>query len=226
MISEITLEIHKTLTGKHGLRMDQQQFVELNDSVFQKYGLIEEKENRDVADIIKNKEIIDSLFPHRPEEWRQTVAKEIHDAFWSLSYPNWTLRNDARTTLAELSRMGLKMAIVSNHHDTNLSRYLESLGIGQFFSYVVTSMQEGARKPDKRIFIKSLMLLQVQPEEAIFVGDSLKHDIAGARAAGLSSILIADGVSIDSPGGIKPDYTVRNLSEVPGIISRTINGLD
>ena len=47
---------------------------------------------------------------------------------------------------------------------------------------VVVSAEEGWRKPHRSLFEKALRELASVPEEAVFVGDSPTHDIAGAQA--------------------------------------------
>jgi putative hydrolase of the HAD superfamily len=218
VILDATLSLHELMTD-YGLRMGPQSFVGLNNSIFRRYALIEEKENRDVADVIKYRELVDALFPDGQEAWRSRVADEANERFWRMAMANWMVRQNARASLERLEVLGLKMAIVSNHQNPDLPRQLEEFGLARYFSSVVTSMREGTRKPDKRIFEKSLSLLHMHPEEAIFVGDSLKHDIAGAKSVGMRSILIADGTSIDLTGEVRPDYIVRDLDEIPPILA-------
>ena len=45
-------------------------------------------------------------------------------------------------------------------------------------------------KPSPRLFIQALDALRVSPQDALFVGDSLRHDVRGARAVGLRTVWI------------------------------------
>ena len=71
-------------------------------------------------------------------------------------------------------------------------------------------------KPSGKIFMKSLIDLQVMPEDTIHVGDNLYSDIHGAITNGLSSIWVKgyDDRDIISP----PTYTVERLEEIKDII--------
>jgi putative hydrolase of the HAD superfamily len=51
-------------------------------------------------------------------------------------------------------------------------------------------------KPHPSIFTAALQLVDVAPNEAVMVGDSLRHDIEGALSAGMGGILLHRG---DSP---------------------------
>jgi putative hydrolase of the HAD superfamily len=54
----------------------------------------------------------------------------------------------------------------------------------------VSPLTFGVGKPDPAIFTEALALLSVSPEHALYVGDSHHHDVLGARAAGLTPVLI------------------------------------
>jgi putative hydrolase of the HAD superfamily len=45
-------------------------------------------------------------------------------------------------------------------------------------------------KPDPRIFRRALERLGAEPSEALHVGDSPEHDLAGARAVGIAALLV------------------------------------
>ena len=86
--------------------------------------------------------------------------------------------------VSELTRLGLRLAVVSNW-DVALAEHLERIGLAGRFEAVVTSAEAGAPKPDSRIFELALERLQVRPERALHVGDS-EADEEGARAAGMA----------------------------------------
>ena len=90
----------------------------------------------------------------------------------------------APEAVAELERLGLRLAVVSNW-DVALLGYLEGLGLARHFVTVVTSAEAGAPKPDPRIFELALERLRVPPSRALHVGDS-EADEVGARAAGMA----------------------------------------
>jgi putative hydrolase of the HAD superfamily len=55
-------------------------------------------------------------------------------------------------------------------------------------------------KPDPRIFRAALDALGVAPEEALYVGDLYEVDVVGARAAGISAVLLAQPEAGSPPG--------------------------
>jgi putative hydrolase of the HAD superfamily len=90
----------------------------------------------------------------------------------------------AAEAVAELERLGLRLAVVSNW-DVALPEHLEKLGLARYFATVVTSAEAGAPKPDPCIFELALARLGVPPSRALHVGDS-EADELGARAAGMA----------------------------------------
>jgi putative hydrolase of the HAD superfamily len=79
------------------------------------------------------------------------------------------------------------VAVVSNW-DVSLGAVLDRLGVS--VDAVVASAAVGAAKPDPAIFAAALDRLGVAPADAVHVGDSLEHDVAGARASGLRAVLL------------------------------------
>jgi putative hydrolase of the HAD superfamily len=66
---------------------------------------------------------------------------------------------------------------------------LSDLGVEEFFATVVISGDIGINKPDARIFHLALQKTGLQPEGAVYVGDT-EEDIAGSLTAGIGPILI------------------------------------
>jgi putative hydrolase of the HAD superfamily len=97
---------------------------------------------------------------------------------------------DAARVVEELKRAGLLVAVISNTEDGRLADSLEAAGLGGRFDLLVDSHLVGCRKPDEAIFQLALARLGVEPQEAVFVGDSYAHDALAARSAGLGAVLL------------------------------------
>jgi putative hydrolase of the HAD superfamily len=118
-----------------------------------------------------------------PDRYFEAVYREfgLHGA--------WQLRPGARALLDKLFRVGLRLGIVSNF-DRRLYRILDDLGIRGYFEQVVISSEVGADKPSPKIFMVALSRFQVRPEEMLHVGDDEATDGVGARAAGISALIV------------------------------------
>lgn len=99
------------------------------------------------------------------------------------------LYDDALPTLEALRAQGKRLGILSNF-SANLENVLRALGAHRYFSFFVVSALVGAEKPDARIFDAMVRAARVPRDEIVYVGDSIFHDVAGARAAGLAAILV------------------------------------
>jgi putative hydrolase of the HAD superfamily len=118
--------------------------------------------------------------------------------------------------LAPLSRR-YRVGIVSNFYG-NLAAVCREVGLAPFLSVVVDSAQVGCAKPDPRIFRIALEAVGVQPAQAVFVGDSMRRDMAGARGVGMPHIwLRARGSSEEGPC-CPGDPVVGTLEEVRGML--------
>ncbi|MFX0061519.1 MAG: HAD family hydrolase [Candidatus Hermodarchaeota archaeon] len=83
------------------------------------------------------------------------------------------------------------LALISNFdHPPHIHSLLSTLNLTEFFDIIIISGEVGVRKPDPRIFSLALEATNLQPTEVVYVGDTLKDDVQGARAAGIFPVLI------------------------------------
>lgn len=97
----------------------------------------------------------------------------------------------------------VRLVVVSNW-DVSLHDVLDDTGLAPLLDGVVTSAELGSAKPDGAIFARGLELAGVAASEALHVGDSVEHDVAGAQAAGIAAVLVARNGSDPSPSGAVP----------------------
>lgn len=113
-----------------------------------------------------------------------------------------------------------KLAVVSNFDYTPMARHiLEREGVADLFETVVVSDEVGWRKPKAVIFEVALRRLRVGPGEALFVGDRADIDVAGARGVGMASAWINRDASALPEGMEPPEFEIRDLAELEGILS-------
>jgi len=121
----------------------------------------------------------------------------------------------ARAALTELRAAGVRLAVASNW-DCSLPEVLDAVGVGELIDAVVPSASVGAAKPDPRLFAAALAAVNARPARAVHVGDSLEHDVAGARAAGLRAVLVSPGGQ--APGPALGVSVVHSLGELPSLL--------
>ena len=134
-----------------------------------------------------------------------------------------TLHPDSLRLLSELHGRGLRLGLISNTFTPGrfLLPCLEESGLAELIDVFVFSSDHGKRKPDVSIFAAALSGLDVAPERAVFVGDRVDKDIAGAKAAGMMTVQ-ATWFLHEESGDVEPDYVVREPLEILDIIDRCL----
>jgi putative hydrolase of the HAD superfamily len=100
---------------------------------------------------------------------------------------HFELYDDALPTLDAVRACGLKVGLLSNSA-RDLDEFVAHHGLS--VDAVLTSRAHGKTKPHETIFRRMLELLDVQPPEAVMVGDTIEDDVEGAEAVGMLAILL------------------------------------
>jgi putative hydrolase of the HAD superfamily len=83
----------------------------------------------------------------------------------------------------------VKLGMLTNAYDPVLQiKRIRATGLADYFNEIQISGEEKYSKPDPRAFKIIAGKLGVDPKKCIFIGDSKKYDIEGARAAGMMAI--------------------------------------
>lgn len=99
----------------------------------------------------------------------------------------WFIYPDVIPALQAWRRVGIQLGVLSNF-DSRLYNVLKELNLAEFFSSITISTEVGAAKPDPKIFTSALQKHGCEPSQAWHIGDSLRDDYQGAKAAGLRAI--------------------------------------
>ena len=121
--------------------------------------------------------------------------------------------------LEELYRK-YRLYIVSNGTAKVQEGRIGSSGITKYMDGIFISQILGANKPDKQFFdICFAEIPDFLLSETVIIGDSLSSDIKGGINAGITTVWF-NPKGIENDSDIKPDYTIKELSEVPGLLSQ------
>ena len=127
------------------------------------------------------------------------------------------LFDDVLPTLAVLKAQKLTLGLLTNATKNTLSIHRQ-LGLEPYLDLVVTSEEVGADKPKPPLFLAALDRAGVKGSEAVHVGDQYELDVAGARGAGITPILL-DRYDVYPEVGDCP--RIRSLSELAGYLKLT-----
>lgn len=127
---------------------------------------------------------------------------------------------EAAAELDALRAAGVPCVVCSNW-DVSLHQVLRDVGLAPYLDGVVTSAELGVSKPDAAPFLAALALAgDVPPAAAVHVGDSVDEDVAGARAAGLSAVLIdRDGEAAARRDALEGVPVLPTLSGVAALVA-------
>lgn len=116
--------------------------------------------------------------------------------------------------LRALRAAGHPLIVVSNW-DVSLHGVLADTGLAALVDGVLTSAQERVAKPDPELFARALALAEREAGGALHVGDSVEHDVAGARAAGIAAVLVDRDATARSPCDVA---VVRDLEGLLALV--------
>lgn len=122
-----------------------------------------------------------------PESSQDAACEQLDLIFRD---PNsYRLFDDAREVLAEMSTMGLQIGVVSNWSEI-LPDLMADLGLSEYLSFIVTSADLKAEKPERAIFERALFRAGVPAAEAVHVGNHFEQDVSGALNAGMRAVWV------------------------------------
>jgi HAD superfamily hydrolase (TIGR01662 family) len=140
-------------------------------------------------------------------------AREIYDEWAACQH--FHLYDDVSPTLQSLARRGLKIGLISNTHRclTSFQQHFELEGL---IAVAVSSSEHGYLKPHPSIFEAALKLAGVGAAESVMVGDSVTHDIEGARRVGMRAVLVHRSEAAPTCEDDVP--VIRDLSELDELL--------
>jgi putative hydrolase of the HAD superfamily len=170
--------------ARHGLALDPERYAAARAAAIDDLEHHPELDHDEVVWIRFTEDIIRGMGGKGPAV--SALAIEVVRA-WERS-ENFELYEDVPPVLRELRRHGLKLGLLSNTSRGRLERLVDAFSLD--VDAVLSSGTHGKTKPSPTIFSALLERLDVQPPEAVMVGDTLVDDIEGALAIGMRAILL------------------------------------
>jgi putative hydrolase of the HAD superfamily len=142
------------------------------------------------------------------------VAEALFAAFSDPA--GYRLFDDVRPALEALAARGVTLGVVSNFEPW-LEDVLALQGVDHLFAAVAISGKLGVAKPDPKIFQVALDEAGADAAATVHVGDQPANDVAAARAAGITPVLIDRFARHPDPDG------VHRVEDLAGLV-RLLNG--
>ncbi|AGB08569.1 HAD family hydrolase [Vibrio parahaemolyticus] len=143
-------------------------------------------------------------------------AQQAQHYFDSARMGAFTFFPGIKEMLTDL-RKHYKLVVITNGPIFSQHPKLKATQMNEWVDHIIVGGEEPEEKPAASIFQKALNLVDVKPEEALHIGDSLAADIAGANNMGILSVWVnATGAS--NPTEITPNFEIRETVELKEIL--------
>jgi HAD superfamily hydrolase (TIGR01549 family) len=182
---ELGPEGYRRLGERFGLQLDPERYAVARDQAVEGIRRHPELEHDEEIWVAFTERIIRGMGGNSDSSYECAVAMT---RAWEHA-EHFEIYEDALPVLAELRAQGLKLGLVSNtgrdldafvaHHHLDVDA---AIGSGAF----------GRTKPHPTIFRAVLERIEVEPEDAAMVGDSVEDDVEGAHAAGIERAFLLD----------------------------------
>jgi HAD superfamily hydrolase (TIGR01509 family) len=201
------------LTGVHK-RVDEEFAAHMRSGALEEIDLVAAARAayRDAGVQLSNDEL-DQIFRWEQEAWWQGARVDP----------------EAVATLQQLRREGVRVGLCSNapYRARSMHDQLVYVGLRDHLDSVTFSGEVGWRKPSPRIFAEALAALGTTAERTVMVGDTERDDIAGARAAGMRTVLARTSPDTSAhlnssveKGSTAADAVIGRLAEMVWLLRR------
>jgi putative hydrolase of the HAD superfamily len=207
-------EGYRRFCAEHGVEVDPAKFLDgvlaaspilhddqelaYNDDVFVRY-------TRRIIEVMGGRgEGLDAAAWHIYREWATCHHFQLYD--------------DVAPVLRELAARGYKVGLISNSH-RSMTAFQEHFELHGLITAAISSSEHGYLKPHPSIFEAALALVGVGAGESVMVGDSLVHDIEGARRVGMRGVLVQRAEpGLSAHAGADDVPVIRTLTELPPLL--------
>jgi HAD superfamily hydrolase (TIGR01549 family) len=179
------------------------------------YSVFVEHEQTDAIDPQTNKLLLNKLDLVFDCPINQDLVDKLLTHIDTMKYI--TIDAKAVEVVAELKRRGFRLTLVSNMMLPGklLEAKLQDANILSYFDNIIISSEVGFIKPHPEIFRRALTDSKLRPDEVIFVGDTYRQDIVGAKRVGMKTVWLNSRresrvIAQDDP----PDYEIEVLAEL------------
>jgi len=122
-----------------------------------------------------------------------------------------------RVTLFELMKRGIRLAVVSDAPRKEAWLRLCYLEVHHMFDMVLTFDDTGERKPSPTPFRRVLEHFDLEPHEALMLGDWPERDITGAAKVGITTVFARYGDTFDT-GVSGAQYDIEDIMDLIEIV--------
>jgi HAD superfamily hydrolase (TIGR01549 family) len=216
-------KLHSALVAE-GFDVAQDKFLTAYILAHEKYRKVRYEQLREVTNAVWVAEALCNLgFKVTADDPRIKAALNV---FFKDFIDTLELRDGAKKLIKQAKEQ-YTVGLISNFtHAPVIYKSLRKIKISEFFNVVVVSDEVGWRKPGSHIFQTALYKLQIQADEAVYIGDSPIEDIKGAKAAGLKTVFVPSQFNtlkdlLESKQ--EPNYTAKDLTTISQNLNKILS---
>ncbi|MCX5905667.1 MAG: HAD family hydrolase [Deltaproteobacteria bacterium] len=144
---------------------------------------------------------------------RRDLARILAQLYRGISRKRLQLYPEVKRVLDDL-QPHYRMALISDAQPGYALPEIKAVGLDGYFDPIILSAYYGFRKPDARLFSKSLDILNLTPAEVIYVGNDMYRDIYGASRLGIKTLFVDSNQGAKSYENVTPDYIAPRFEDV------------
>ena len=136
-------------------------------------------------------------------------------ALFRAHMPTIWLPHEAAGALRRLRQDGFALAVLTNGLPSVQARKVAALGLEPLVDHVIYADDHApGGKPHAAAFAEALRCLGADPQRTLMVGDDVRCDVEGARAAGLRAVWL-DRRGAGAPPACGADAVVTGIEQLP-----------
>ena len=152
------------------------------------------------------------------EEWVEEGVRVFRARYDRICVAKTTLLPQVAETLEELHRRGYGMSVATNKPSYFAGRLLESLRVRRYLTAVLGPDVVENKKPHPEMVLKAMEMMEVSPDETLYVGD-MEVDVETARAAGVKVVVLPTGSrTMEALRESGPDLLIGSFADLLQIL--------
>jgi len=118
------------------------------------------------------------------------IVNRLKYSFWRKYVERCYVAPEVESALRYLQQKDYKMAVISNFIISGgIKELLTLLNIDHYFQFVLTSVEQGWRKPHPNIYKYGLARARCNAQDVVFIGDDYRNDYLAPRELGFKALL-------------------------------------
>lgn len=175
---------------KQGFSFEWKLFYKLYTTIEREYRENAAKESRYIKPEIQVEDVFRDVFAANGYELTDEQIGHLCESFRRLSLIYLCLFPDTLACLEGLKKAGKKIYLLSNAQRSFTWQELEMTGLVPYFDGILISSDENCMKPDPEFYNICCERYGLDKSQSVMIGNELKSDMAGAKAAGIDGFYI------------------------------------